>query len=103
MDRLAPVLEELRDLRLRAERREQLDATLANWDQRHFDALALEPLPAADAQSEQPFVDLDRPIEIANGDPDVVDPAQHAVDSKAGSFPTPLYKVWTLCSRVYHG
>jgi hypothetical protein len=27
---------------------------------------------------------LDRPIEIANGDPDVVDPAQHAVDSKAG-------------------
>src|ERR1700693_3326513 len=100
MDRLATILEELLDLRFWMERRDELDPALANRDQGHLNAFALEPLSAADVESEQPFVDLDRLIEIANGDPDVVDPAQHAVDSKAGSFPTPLDKAWTLCSRV---
>lgn len=103
MDRLAAILEELANFRFWIERRDELDAALANSDQGNFDTFALEPFSAADDQSEHPFVGLDRPVEIANRDPNVVDPAEHAVDSKAGSFPTPLDKVWTLCSRVDHG
>src|SRR5438270_9482553 len=90
MHGLTPILEEFLDLRLWIERRDQLDPALADRDQGHLDAFGLEPLPAAETQAEQPFVGLDRPIEIANGNPDVVDPAEHAVDSKAGWFPRPL-------------
>jgi len=89
MHGLTAILKELLDLRLWIERRDELDPALADRDQGHLNAFSLESLPAAHAQAEQPFVGLDRPVEIANGYPDVVDPAEHAVDSKAGSFPAP--------------
>src|SRR3989441_12814181 len=86
VNRLAAILEELVDLRVRIERHDQFDPALPDRDHRDLDTLALEALPSRRSQSQPPLVDPNRLIEIADGDPDMVDPAQHGVDSKPGHF-----------------
>src|SRR2546427_7537236 len=90
VNRLAAILEELVDLRVRIERHDQFDPALPDRDHRDLDTLALEALPSRRSQSQPPFVDPNRLIEIADGDPDMVDPAQHGVDSKPRHFPYDL-------------
>jgi len=89
MDRLAPILEELFDLRLSVEGSDELDSALPDWDHGHFDAFALEALTLSNAKSEPALVHLDRLVEIADRDPDMIDPAQHGVDSRMPAGPTP--------------
>ena len=79
MDRLTSILEEFVDLRFPVDRRDQLDPAISDGDDGHFNALSLEALSAAGAQSEPPFVDGDRLVEITNGDPHVIDAAQHGL------------------------
>src|ERR1700681_1263286 len=82
----AAILEELFHLRIRTERHDQLDPALPDWDHRDLDAFALEALPSRRPQSQAALVDPNRLVEIADGDPNMVDPAQHGVDSKLRDF-----------------
>jgi len=79
MHGLAALLEEFLHLRVRVQRRDQLDAALPNRDHRNLDAFGFEPLAAAHLQAKAPLIHLDRRIEITDRDPDVIDPAQHAL------------------------
>src|SRR5262249_31155008 len=65
--------EELPDGRVRAERREQLDARVTDDDQRRLDALLLDAVAALERRAEQRRVAGNCRIEIVNRDPDVVD------------------------------
>src|SRR5438270_9640841 len=114
MHRLAPILQEFFDLRLRAQRGDQLEAALPNRDHRDLDPLGLETLSSGRAQPEPAFVQLDRLVEIANRDADVIDPAQHGLIVGVAAGRTRrrtnpprrvprLDRVCTLCGRVEHG
>src|SRR5260370_21136393 len=90
MDRLTSIPEELFHFRLRIERGDQLDPALPDRDDRDLDALALETLASDRSQSQAALVDPNRLVEITDGDPNMVDSAQHGVDSKAGLLFHPL-------------
>src|SRR5437879_8082425 len=90
VDGLTAILEELVDLGLRIERHDQFDPALADRDHRDLDSFALQALPARRSQTQPALVDPNRLVEIADGDPDMVDPAQHGVDSKPRDFPGSL-------------
>src|SRR5436305_9602132 len=77
MDGLAPVLQELLDLRIGVQGRDQLDPAVSDRDHGDLDALILETFTATGKKAQPPLIDLDRLIEIANRDSDVVDPAHH--------------------------
>ena len=87
MDGLAPVLQELLDLRLGVQGRDQLDPAFSNRDHGDLDPLVLEPFPATGPKPKPPLIDLDRLIEIANRDSHVIDPAQHWLILKPLSMP----------------
>src|SRR4029077_14709581 len=88
VDGFAAILQELLHTGIRIERHDQLDPALADRDHRDLDAFALEPLASRRAQPQPALVDPNRLVEIADGDPDMVDPAQHGVDSKRGEGAT---------------
>src|SRR5438094_10570250 len=90
MDGLAPVLQELLDLRLGVQGRNQLDPTFSNRDHGDLDPLVLEPFPATGPKPKPPLIDLDRLIEIANRDSHVIDPAQHWLILKAALDASPI-------------
>jgi hypothetical protein len=80
--------EELADGRVGASRREQLDPTLAEEEKCDLGTLVVQGLPELDLSTEQPPVRLDRPIEVVDRDPDVVDAAdRHPGDATGGRFP----------------
>src|SRR5438094_9276382 len=83
----AAILEELFHTGVRIDRHDQLDPALPDRDHRDLDTFTLEALPSRRAQPQPPLVDPNRLVEIADGDPDMVDPAQHGVDSKPPHFP----------------
>src|SRR6267378_1587446 len=95
MDRLSAILKELFHLRVRSERRDQLDPAFPDGDDRDLDAFALEAFPSRRPQTKPALVDPNRLVKITDGDPNMVDSAQHGVDSKAVSLFAPLDKVWT--------
>ena len=65
--------EELADRRVVAERREQLDVRVADAQQRSLDALLGDRLAVLERHLEDLAVELDRGVEILDGDADVVD------------------------------
>ena len=66
--------EELADRRLLAERREQLDATLADAHRRRFDTLLGNRVAMLDLGAEQPPIRVDRVVEILDGDSEMMNP-----------------------------
>ena len=66
--------EELADRGLVAERREQLDAAVADAHRRRFDALLGHRVAVLDLGAEQPRVRVDRLVEILDGDSEMMDP-----------------------------
>src|ERR1700674_3894538 len=83
---LTAILEELLHFGVRIERHDQLDPALADRDHGDLDAFGLESLPSGRPQPQAALVDPNRLVEIADSDPDMVDPAQHGVDSKPRDF-----------------
>ena len=69
--------QELADRRLLAERGEQLHVVLADVEQHGLDALRLDHLAVDELHAVRGRVELDRGVEVADGDADVVDPAEH--------------------------
>jgi hypothetical protein len=67
--------EEAADRRVVPERREQLDAAVAEPHRRGLDSLILDALAVLEAAAEQPLVRLDRRVEVFDGDPDVMNRA----------------------------
>ena len=65
--------QELADRSVLSERREQLDAALAQPYGNRLDALRLERVAALDLRSEQPLVRVDRLVEVLDGDAEVVE------------------------------
>src|SRR3712207_1507523 len=66
--------EELADGRLVAERREQLDAALAEAERRRLDSLVGDRLPVLERRPEEALVRRDRLVEVGYGHAEVVDP-----------------------------
>src|SRR5438094_4980256 len=83
----AAILEELFHTGVRIDRHDQLDPALPDRDHRDLDTFTLEALPSRRAQPQPPLVDPNRLVETARGDPDMLHPAQHGVDSKPPHFP----------------
>src|SRR5205814_9869618 len=83
----AAILAELCRTGVRIDWHDQLDPALPDRDHRDLDTFTLEALPSGRAQPQPPLVDPNRLVEIADGDPDMVDPAQHGVDSKPPHLP----------------
>ena len=77
MDGLATISEELFHRRVGPERRDEFYPAFPDRNHRNLDAFALEPFAPSGAQSQPALVGPNRLIEITDGDPDVVDPAQH--------------------------
>jgi hypothetical protein len=71
----ASVREELPDRRVVSERREQLDAALADAHRRSLDALILDADAMLDAPAEETLVRANRLVEIDDRDADVMDAA----------------------------
>jgi len=69
--------EELPDRRVRPERAKQLHVALADAKQHGLHALLLDGLVVLDRHAEPLFVQRDRPVEVLDGNADVVDPAEH--------------------------
>src|SRR5438105_5417054 len=74
---LTTVTEELLDRRLGVQWRDQLDPAFSDGDHGDLDTLILEPLSATGPKPEPPLIHLDRLVEIAHGDPHMIDPGQH--------------------------
>src|SRR4029077_4757187 len=66
---------------VRAERREQLDVVLADVQQHGLDALLPHDLAMGDVQLEQLAVELQRGVDLLDGDADMVDAVEHAAES----------------------
>jgi hypothetical protein len=66
--------EKLADRRLLAERREQLDATVANAQRRRFDTLLDNRVAMLNLGAEELPVRVHRIVEILDGDSEMVDP-----------------------------
>ena len=74
--------EEAADRRVLAERRQQLDAAVADPQQGRLDALLLDRGPVLEPPAEETLVRLHRLVQVRNGQADVVDPScLHAVDA----------------------
>jgi hypothetical protein len=83
----ASLREELADRSIGTASREQLDATLADAEKRNVGTLVLEGLPELHLGAEQAAVRLDRPLEVVDCDPDVVEAADgHPGDATGGQF-----------------
>ena len=65
------------DRRVGPERREQLDMVLADVEQDGLDALLGDDLAVRDVQAEAVPVQLDRGLDLLDGDADVVDAVEH--------------------------
>src|SRR5215218_3765436 len=65
--------EKLPDRRLRPERRQQLDAILADPERGRLDALVGDRVAMLELSAEEPRVRVDGGVEVANGDAQVVD------------------------------
>jgi hypothetical protein len=68
--------------RVLPKRPEKLDAAFADTKRRRLDALLFDPLAMLEGRSEEPRIRLDRAVEIADGDPNMVNRARsgHRVD-----------------------
>jgi hypothetical protein len=74
--------QELAHRRLLAERRQQLDAALADLQGRGFDTLVGNRLSMLEPSAEDPLVRRDRLVEVFNRNAEMVDPASlHAGDA----------------------
>ena len=69
-----PLGEEAADRRVVAERREELDATVADAHGRRLDPLVLDARTVLEPASEEPLVRLDGLVEIGDRDANVMDP-----------------------------
>ena len=73
----AALREELAHRGVLAERRKQLDVVLADVEQRGLDALLLDDLAVDELEAELLAPQLERGLELLDGDPDVVDAVKH--------------------------
>src|SRR5439155_11818640 len=83
--------EELPDGSLRAERREQLDAPVADQHRRRFDALLGHGRTVLDLGAEEPLVRRDRLVEIVDRNPEVMNPARLHADDATGPYLPPRW------------
>src|SRR4051794_29457840 len=81
--------QELPDRRVLAERREELDVVLADVEQHGLDALGLDGLAVDELDREVALVELERGVEVLDGDADVIDAGQHPPEASpwAGRAP----------------
>lgn len=86
METLALVGEIFGDRRVIAGGREQLHVRVGNLQQRLLDTVALDDFPVLDLRAEDGTIELDRGLEIVDGDRDVIDLSeQHEIDCRVAS------------------
>src|SRR3954464_14416271 len=89
-----PVLgQELADRRVLAERLEQLHVPLADVEQHGLDALGLDGLAMDEGHVEVGVVELQRGVEVRDGDTDVVDAGEHAAAESSPGVTDPTWAV----------
>ena len=76
MQARALAVDELADGGVGAERPQQLDMALADIEQDRLDALRLDRLTVGELHLEALLVELDRGVEVLDGDADVIDPSE---------------------------
>src|SRR5262249_17349006 len=93
---LALRVEILRDRRVVARGREQLDVRVGDLEQRLLDAVALDDLAVLDLAAERVVVVRDRSLEIAHRDRDMVDPGEQRRRHEASSNRRNNV-IWSMC------
>src|SRR4051812_42819860 len=78
----APLLQVLADRGLRTKWPQQLDMALADVEQRGLDPLRFDGLAMGERHPEGLLIEGESPVEVVGGDADVVDPAEHPLESK---------------------